>query len=534
MRPRTTPSLLPALGLLVLAVPATAQQLTPIGLSEVGAQWFVNDDPTSPDPDADEYFAAALAVGDFDGDGFDDLATGVPEDDGPSAVAGSGSVAVRYGAPSGLETGTVSIVLREDPGSAFPDENFGAALAVGDFDGDGFGDLAVGIPFDRPDGVTSRGGVRIYFGTSGGLQSTGSQLLGEADDGEPQHLCEYAEFGYALAAGNFDGDAYADLAVGVRSGCENTGTAMIQGGSVVVAHGTATGLLPFYGYRISQDSFGLYEQVEPSDSFGSAVAAGDFNGDGYDDLSIGVPGEEGTAGAVQTLMGSQFGLIFANSVFWYPGALGEVPEAGDHLGLCLIAGDLDGDGHDDLAIGTAFEDVDSFPNAGAIDVAYGAPDPFWFDLSRTDRIDQSTIYGPGHQGHDHLFGYSLAAGDFDGDGHDDLAVGHPGDSATGSFQGNVTILMGASPGIGASTRFRLLALGREGLPGEAGQPEQGMGSALAAGDLDGNGLADLAIGVPNYNNLFETDLGAEMVLYGALFADGFEIGSAARWSTVGP
>ena len=533
MRPRTTPSLLPALCLLVLAVPATAQQLTPIGLSEVGAQWFVNDDPTSPDPDANESFGAAFAVGDFDGDGFDDLATGVPADDGPSAIAGSGSVAVRYGARGGLETGPVSTVLREDPGSALPNESLGFALAAGDFDGDGFDDLAVGIPYDLPDGVTSRGGVRIYYGASGGLQSTGSQLLGEADDGEPQHLCEYAQFGYALAAGNFDADPYADLAVGVRSGCENTGTAMIQGGSVVVAHGTETGLLPFYGYRISQDSFGLYEQVEPNDQFGAAVAAGDFNGDGYDDLAIGVPGEEGTAGAVQNLMGSQFGLIFANSVFWYPGALGEVPEADDYLGLCLVAGDFDGDGYDDLAIGSPFEDLD-VPNVGSIDVAYGAPDPSWFDLSRTDRIDQSTIYGPSHQGQFDYFGYSLAAGDFDGDGRDDLAVGHPGDSETGSFQGNVTILMGASPGIGASTRFRRLALGREGLPGEAGQPNQGMGLALAAGDIDGTGLADLAIGVPHFDTQFESDLGAEMVLYGALFADGFEIGSAARWSTVGP
>ena len=118
MRPRTTPSLLPALCLLVLAVPATAQQLTPIGLSEVGAQWFVNDDPTSPDPDANESFGAAFAVGDFDGDGFDDLATGVPADDGPSAIAGSGSVAVRYGARGGLETGPVSTVLRGAASSA--------------------------------------------------------------------------------------------------------------------------------------------------------------------------------------------------------------------------------------------------------------------------------------------------------------------------------------------------------------------------------------------------------------------------------
>jgi hypothetical protein len=515
-------------------VPATAQQLTPIGLSEVGAQWFVNDDPTSNDPDANEYFGAALAVGDFDGDGFGDLATGVPSDDGPSAIPESGSVVVRYGARGGLETGPVSIVLREDPGSAFPDENFGAALAAGDFDGDGFDDLAVGIPFNRPDGMAYWGGARIYFGASGGLESAGSQLLGEADAGEPQHLCQDAEFGIALAAGNFDGDAYADLAVGVRSGCENTGTAMIRGGSVVVAHGTATGLLPFFGYRISQDSFGLYEEVEANDQFGAAVAAGDFNGDGYDDLSIGVPGEEGTAGAVQTLMGSQFGLIFANSVFWYPGALGEVPEAGDYLGLRLIAGDFDGDGHDDLAVGAPFEDLDSFPNGGSIDVAYGAPDPYWFDLSRTDHLDQSTIYGSGHQGAGDYFGYSLAAGDFDGDGRDDLAVGHPPDSETLPLQGNVTILMGASPGIGASTRFRLLALGREGLPGEAGQPAQSMGQALAAGDIDGNGLADLAIGVPYFNTQFETDIGAEMVLYGALFADGFEIGSAARWSTVGP
>src|SRR4029078_6853851 len=128
-------------------------------------------------------------------------------------------------------------------------------------------------------------------------------------------------------------------------------------GAVYVAHGKADGLLPFHGYRITQDSWDVYDEAEPNDEFGAALATGDFDADEYDDLAIGVPGENDHSGAVQIFMGSEDALLFCNSVFCLRGALAEAPASGDRLGYALAAGDFDGDGHADLAIGAPGKDL---------------------------------------------------------------------------------------------------------------------------------------------------------------------------------
>ncbi len=511
---------------------AASAQLAPIGLSEVRGQMLPHDDGT---PGGDQ-LGWAVASGDFNGDGAFDFASGAPFADGPagSGFSNVGSVAVRYGQVGrGLRADLPATHLQQPLSESNANEYFGSALAAGDFDGDGYDNLAVGIAADQPQ---SRGAVRIYFGGSAGLDLAGAELLRESDAGEPQHECANAQFGWSLAAGNFDADAYTDLAIGAHGGCEQIGDMLVAGGSVVVAHGTAAGLLPFFGYRMSQHSFG-FDPVEAGDHFGGAVAAGDFDSDDFDDLAIGIPGESGH-GALQIVMGSEFGLIFADNATWYPGALGESPEGGDLMGQALAVADFDGDGHDDLAIGSPGEDFEPggpIQGVGKIAIAYGAPPPAWFDLGRTDRLWQSDIHGDTiHEGEFDAFGSALAAGDFDGDGLADLAVGHPFDDWSANGHGNVTIVMGHLSGIAASGRHRLLATGWEGIPGDSTQVLQDSGRSLATGDFDGDGFADLAIGVPSFDTASATDAGAATILYGALFADGFEVGSTGRWSSTQP
>jgi FG-GAP repeat protein len=514
-----------------------AAQLEPIGLATDGAQWFENDSPSSGVLDG-ERFGSALAAGDFDGDGVDDLATGVPNDGNDSSHGGL--VVVRMGRRGGGLAGGSGTILRAPSAASNAYGWFGAALAAGDFNGDGFDDLAVGVPYDhwgpQMNLRDDRGAVFVFYGAPEGLSDEDTERLDELAGGVVWIPPVGALFGSALAAGNFDADPYDDLAIGVPWGFTDEGAG---GGSVYVAHGSAEGLLPFSGYRISQDSFGIYDEAENGDRFGSALAAADFAGDGYDDLAIGVPGENDHSGAIEIVMGSQWGLIFANSVFWLPGALGETPQVGDRLGSALASGDFDGDGYADLAIGSPGKDLalpgnpNVISDTGAVDVAYGAADPFWFDLDRTDRLRQHGIHGnEAHESPGDQFGAALAAGDLDGDGRDDLAIGHPFDDWPGQDVGAVTVLMGAVPTIGSSTRHQLLGIGWEGVPGYP-QQNQATGSALALGDFDGLAGADLAIGVPGLDTSFP-DAGAEAILYSEneVFSDGFETGGSSRWSAV--
>ena len=129
-----------------------------------------------------------------------------------------------------------------------------------------------------------------------------------------------------------------------------------------------------------QDSSSLVGTNEEFDQFGSAVATGDFNNDGYADLAIGVPQEDirsfVDAGAVQVIYGAEGGLSTDSNQRWSQDTFGIVgdPEDGDLFGSSIVAGDYNGDGYDDLAVGSPGEDVGPQMNAGAVNVIYGAPE----------------------------------------------------------------------------------------------------------------------------------------------------------------
>jgi hypothetical protein len=533
-----------ALATLVTLFPlhSVVAQFSPVGLSSVRAQRFDNEDLLFFQPEQNDLFAYAVAAGDFDGDGAEDLATGIPFDDG---LAGSGCtdcgiVVVRYGIPGkGLETQATSTVLYQGFGGSptLPEagERFGHALAAGDFNGDGFDDLAVGIPAERNPDYNNLviGAVEVHYGTSDGLLAQHSDWIHRYTVGWefPPIGCFLApdEFGAALAAGNFDGDAFDDLAIGAPLACAGGQQSPQDSGAVYVAHGGSGGLFPLSGYFISEDSPDIFGDAADGERFGGAVAAGDFDANGFDDLAIGVP-REGDNGSVYVVLGSPFGLIYATSVFWAPGALGIDPEPGARLGASLASGDFDGDGYADLAIGDPEQDLglaNDIPDTGIVVFAFGAPGGF--DLSRTARFGDPPGFDPGDR-----FGWALAVGDFDRDGLDDIAVGTPlEDGEGGTNRGSVSILMGQEePGIGL--RHRTFLAGREGIPGED-QSHQDFGRALAVGDFDGDSHADLVIGAPYFDIAgVGSDLGIEVVLYGSLFSDGFEAGYIQNWSASTP
>ena len=192
-------------------------------------------------------------------------------------------------------------------GEAESGDFFGVAVAAGDFDGDLFDDLAIGIPSEDIGAVVDAGAVQTLYGGATGLSATGNQLWsqdspGIKDGSEPDDL-----FGWSLAGGDFDFDGYGDLAIGVLQEGFGSPVDVFFAGVVQVFHGSASGLAATRNQLWAQDSPGILDTGEDADVFGWSLAAGDFSNDGFDDLVIGIPFEDigaiENAGAVQILAG---------------------------------------------------------------------------------------------------------------------------------------------------------------------------------------------------------------------------------------
>jgi FG-GAP repeat len=456
--------------------------------------------------------------GDLNKDGFSDLVVGVPGDE---------SVHVLYGSSSGVST--TDQILR--PGSnGLPNVQgyFGNAVAVGDFDGNGYDDLAIGVPKYDSSMYRDVGAVVIVYSFSGGLQvslSFTQASSGIADDAEGGD-----EFGSALAAGDFNRDGYADLLIGVPLEDYETCRDYVNGvcqavlttsdaGVVHVLYGTPLGLTSSRSQYWRQDS-SLAGSMDTGDNFGWAVTRGDFNGDGIDDAAIGVPGDlAGGTGAVNVLYGSCSGLSSTGNKRLTSGTTGDledVPTYGDRFGASLAAADFDRDGKSDLAVGspdhaicgnctsrlaTTASGIEILPEyeAGAVTVFYGSGSGLDTSTSRHAQYwnqNSSGITGCASEDYD-LFGWSLAAADFDQDGDGDLAIGVPGESIGDvEHAGMINVLKGSSSGLqdnGNQIWYQDDDPG--GIEGTA-ETWDAFGNALAAGDFDGNGHYDLAIGVP--------------------------------------
>jgi hypothetical protein len=128
----------------------------------------------------------------------------------------------------------------------------------------------------------------------------------------------------------------------------------------------------------NQNSTDISGVSERGDLFGWSLIVGDFNRDGRDDLAIGVSGEDigniRDAGAVNVIYGSNSGLTATGNQIWHQDITGIEggSEAFDHFGSSLAAGDFNGDGKDDLAIGVSREDLGNIRDAGAVNIIYGS------------------------------------------------------------------------------------------------------------------------------------------------------------------
>ena len=345
-----------------------------IGLTEIYAFAKPEDADTDGDPDhsdncpaeanAAQRDADADGVGDacdvdgarfdFDGDGVPDLAAGAAGEN-----AGAGAVHILYGGAGGLAATGNQLFAQGAGASGTPEagDRFGAALAGGDFDGDGFDDLAVGTPGDKVGTVADAGSVQILYGSAAGLTSTGRLLLHENSSGVAGASEQGDHFGASVAAGDVNGDGRTDLVVGTPD--EDVGVA--DAGSITVFNGAAGGLTTTGSANRSEATNGVPGDPEAGDRFGAALSVGQFDaaaGGAEADVAVGVPGEPAgaldNAGAVMTFRGSPTGMSLSGIELWQQNTAGVPgdPAAGGNFGAALAAGRFDEDGRADLAVGS--------------------------------------------------------------------------------------------------------------------------------------------------------------------------------------
>ncbi|MGG7660907.1 FG-GAP-like repeat-containing protein [Dyadobacter sp. BHUBP1] len=486
------------------------------------------------------------SAGDVNGDGYSDVIVGAPDYD--KGQNNEGAAFVYKGDPSGLTLTAVTLEANQ------ADAKMGYSVAsAGDFNGDGFSDVLVGIPYYDANAV-DEGRANLYLGSgtfftsaitsygfgnghAGALMGISVATAGDVDgdgfsdvligasqdsDGESKegtaNLClgnansnlfskkvpiqidqPNAMFGYSVAsAGDVDADGYSDIIIGARyytngQGQDAEGAAFIfRGGSGVL-----------------QSNPTIIEGNQYNAAMGNKVSsAGDVNGDGYSDVLI-------SAYLYDGFYNGQFSRVDAGVVYLHLGSstgINTQPsstftgESNDHMGSSIAcAGDVNGDGYSDILLGAEYYDYGQF-NEGAVFVYHGSKDgiPSW--ASPVSRLESNQIDG--------WFGTAVAsAGDVNGDGYSDILVGCYTFDNGQTDEGHVFVYHGGAEGIGTNGSVTLSGSVTDALIGY---------SVASAGDVNSDGFDDVIVGAPEFD-FNGTTGGAALVYYGSM--DGIQLGN---------
>ena len=377
---------------------------------------------------------------------------------------------------------------------------------AGDVNGDGLDDVII---------ATAGGSAYVVFGRAAGLDDINLENL-KPDEGFRINAGFDQYVLHGSGAGDVNGDGFDDVIVGGSFYYGWYGS--FDQGWVIFGGDDERDVVNLYGLNPTT-GFGIWGQN--TDSGLSVGAAGDINGDGFDDLILGAPSENGGDGAAYILFGKSSGFNFTN-LFDLTAADGFkiVGKAGlkDYVGLSVSgAGDVNGDGYDDIIIGAPYAASD----AGEAYVIFGKPTGFGtINLSTLPESAGFVIQGA--TGGDYA-GFSVSgAGDVNGDGYDDILIGVPDADNNHELAGEAYVIFGKASGIGTINLANLAASAGFAIYGDDTADHAGF-SVSAAGDVNNDGYDDIVIGAPENDNLRDgvrtIDAGEAYVIYGR--ANGF-------------
>ncbi|MEU0834369.1 FG-GAP repeat protein [Streptomyces sp. NPDC005969] len=373
------------------------------GLKASTKQVFHQDSAGIPDvAEAGDAYGSSVTTGDLDGDGYADLVIGASGEDA-GTVTDAGSLTVIWGGPKGL-SGAGSVRLAVGDGTY---DRLGSTVRAGDFDGDGDMDVVVvedyldlrvlSGPFGR-DGsaqgtvrITDTDGMRLLDLAAGDINGDGvtdlAAVVNSLDEFDWRHIVYWTgtkagltapravkgakgywlEGGESLDIGDVNNDGIEDIVVGraVDGYDSDLDIPTANGGMITYVPGTRSGPVGTRARVFNQDSAGIPGVAENNDAFGDSVQVADINGDGYDDVSIGVPGEgfdgKSQAGSVVTLRGTALGLTgkgaksYSQDTSGVPG----VAENNDRFGAATKLVDTNADGRAELIVGAPGENADA-------------------------------------------------------------------------------------------------------------------------------------------------------------------------------
>ncbi len=436
----------------------------------------------------DSLFGIAVAVGDFDGNGYGDIVVGAQAYD--NVEADEGRVFVYMTTVSGT-----SAVADWTAEANVIGAGLGDAMGVGDFNGDTIDDLIVGA--DSYDGTTIDGGAAfVFYGSTSGLDALGTRPEGTPANADWRAFGDQdgCDFGAAVnSAGDVNGDNVDDVIIGAF---DYTFDESFEGGGFLWFGAAGTGLGAVDGTPINADWITQGDDVRAS--YGSSVTGlGDIDGDNIGDLAIGARNHEEffeAEGRVYIYEGRNVIGPSTTPIFVKDGGRNDA-----RLGVRVrSAGDVNGDSLNDVLVG-----ADDFENGeaseGSVFVFHGvfgsAPSstPSW-----SAEVDQISAF----------LGYAVASGDFNNDGFSDVMAGADAFDNTEPDEGAVFVYLGGPTGLDRDPTTTM----------EVNNPGSRFGTAVYAGDVNDDGFDDVLVGADLYTKDIAREGGA-FLFYGCADAD---------------